>query len=99
MRTENERLLDILKAIERIERYAAKGKRAFYSDELIQNWMVNLITLHFQNRDADAKRAENADFFFLNQRKHLHLAQVQVSAFFCVPKPLCKVIRWSIIFP
>jgi uncharacterized protein with HEPN domain len=45
MRSERERLLDILEAIERIEKYAAKGKRAFEEDELIQNWMVNHITV------------------------------------------------------
>jgi uncharacterized protein with HEPN domain len=36
MRSEHERLLDILEAIERIEKYAAEGKRAFEEDELIQ---------------------------------------------------------------
>ena len=45
MRSERERLLDILEAIERIEKYAAKGKSAFAADELIQNWMVNHITV------------------------------------------------------
>jgi len=45
MRSERERLLDILEAIERIEKYAVKGKRAFEADELIQNWMVNHITV------------------------------------------------------
>ena len=45
MRSEVERLLDILEAIERIEKYSRKGKSAFESDELIQNWMVNHISL------------------------------------------------------
>ncbi len=45
MRSERERLLDILEAIERIEKYARKGKAAFLNDELIQNWMVNHITM------------------------------------------------------
>ena len=45
MRSARERLLDILEAIERIEKYARKGKAAFLQDELIQNWMVNHITL------------------------------------------------------
>lgn len=45
MRRERERLLDILEAIARIEKYAAKGKTAFENDELIQNWMVNHITV------------------------------------------------------
>lgn len=43
MRSDKERLLDILEAIERIDKYAAKGKQAFMEDELIQNWMVNHI--------------------------------------------------------
>jgi uncharacterized protein with HEPN domain len=45
MRSERERLLDILEAIERIEKYAVRGKTAFLEDELIQNWMVNHISL------------------------------------------------------
>ena len=45
MRSDRERLLDILEAIERIEKYAARGKEAFLADELIQNWMVNNIMI------------------------------------------------------
>ncbi len=45
MRSERERLLDILEAIERIEKYASRGKQAFERDELIQNWIVNHITM------------------------------------------------------
>jgi uncharacterized protein with HEPN domain len=45
MRNERERLLDILEAIARIEKYAARGKAAFLEDELIQNWMVSQITI------------------------------------------------------
>jgi len=33
MRSERERLLDILEAIERIEKYAAEGKGAFEADD------------------------------------------------------------------
>jgi uncharacterized protein with HEPN domain len=45
MRGERERLLDILEAIERIEKYARRGKAAFLRSELIQNWMVNHISM------------------------------------------------------
>ena len=45
MRSERERLLDILEAIERIEKYAEKGKDAFEADELIQTWIVHHITI------------------------------------------------------
>ena len=41
MRDDQRRLLDILEAIERIERYAARGRAAFEADELIQNWITN----------------------------------------------------------
>jgi uncharacterized protein with HEPN domain len=41
MRDYNERLLDILEAIERIEKYAARGREAFERDELIQTWIVH----------------------------------------------------------
>jgi uncharacterized protein with HEPN domain len=41
MRDDRERLLDIVEAIERIEKYAAEGKEAFEKDELIQNWVVH----------------------------------------------------------
>jgi uncharacterized protein with HEPN domain len=33
MRSDRERLLDILEAIERIEKYAARGKEAFLAGE------------------------------------------------------------------
>lgn len=57
MRGERERLLDILEAIERIEKYAAKGKLAFEEDELIQNWMVSHVTTI-----GEACRALSDDF-------------------------------------
>ncbi len=43
MREDRERLLHILEAIERIEKYAARGQETFRRDELIQNWMVRHI--------------------------------------------------------
>jgi len=41
MREDRERLLDIQEAIERIEKYAARGQEAFEQDELIQTWIVH----------------------------------------------------------
>jgi uncharacterized protein with HEPN domain len=40
VRDPRERLRDVLEAIERIERYAARGRDAFEGDELIQSWFV-----------------------------------------------------------
>ncbi len=41
MRDDRERLLDILEAIERIEKYTARGRSAFEEDELIQIWVLH----------------------------------------------------------
>jgi len=57
MRSDRDRLLDILEAIARIEKYAARGKVAFLKDELIQNWMVSQIAII-----GEACRALPVDF-------------------------------------
>lgn len=41
MRDDWERLLDILEAIERIEKYTARGRSVFDEDELIQTWVLH----------------------------------------------------------
>ena len=41
MRSDKERILDILEAIERIEKYSVQGKEPFENDELIQNWAIH----------------------------------------------------------
>ncbi len=40
MRSDRDRLLDILEAISNIERYAEKGCDDYFKDELIQTWFV-----------------------------------------------------------
>ena len=40
MRSDPDRVRDILEAIERIERHAGRGRAAFDNDELIEAWMV-----------------------------------------------------------
>jgi uncharacterized protein with HEPN domain len=41
MRDDNQFLLDIVEAIDRIERYSSRGRDVFESDELVANWIVN----------------------------------------------------------
>jgi uncharacterized protein with HEPN domain len=40
MRSDREKLEDILEAIERIDRYAVQGVQAFEQSELIQTWFI-----------------------------------------------------------
>lgn len=41
MRSDRQRLVDILEAIAQIERYASRGQNSFYQEELIQVWIVH----------------------------------------------------------
>ncbi len=40
MKDDSERLRHLLEAIDRIERYVARGRSAFDTDELVQTWIV-----------------------------------------------------------
>lgn len=41
MRIVEERFLDMMEAIQRIDKYAGRGRQAFVSDELIQTYIVH----------------------------------------------------------
>lgn len=41
MRDDPERVLDILEAIERIEKVAVRGRDSFYNDEMAQVWVIH----------------------------------------------------------
>jgi len=45
VRDDRERLQDVLGAIERIEKYAVRGRQALPSDELVQSWVVHHLTI------------------------------------------------------
>jgi len=56
MRDDRSRLEDILEAIERIERYAARGRAAFEADDLIQVWVL----YHLQILGEAARKLSDA---------------------------------------
>lgn len=64
MRSDRERLLDILEAIERIDRYAARGAHALADDELVQTWII-----HHLEIIGEAARGLSAEF----RQKHAHV--------------------------
>ena len=45
MRDDRQRLLDIMEAIERVERYASEGRERFERDELVQTWVVHHLVI------------------------------------------------------
>ena len=56
MRDDRERLRDVLEAIERIEKYAGRGREALASEELLQSWVVHHLMIV-----GEACRALSAD--------------------------------------
>ena len=45
MRDDRQRLLDIMEAIERVERYASEGRERLERDELVQTWVVHHLVI------------------------------------------------------
>ncbi len=45
MRSDRERLLDMLDAIEAVNKYASKGRATFDAEELVQTWIIHHLML------------------------------------------------------
>ena len=56
MRSDRERLLDMLDAIAQIQKYAVRVRQVFDDDELIQTWIVR----HLQNIGEAASKISSA---------------------------------------
>jgi uncharacterized protein with HEPN domain len=63
VRDDRERLRDVLEAIERIEKYAVRGRSALEEDELVQTWVVHHLMILGEACRALSKdfRAKNPD--------------------------------------
>ena len=57
MRDDRERLEDMLEAMDRIAKYASRGRTALYKDELLQTWVVHHLMIV-----GEACRALSAGF-------------------------------------
>ena len=63
MRSDRERLLDILEAIEQVEKYVGKGRSAIEQDELLQTWFVHHVQVigEAAGKLSDELRAQHPD--------------------------------------
>jgi uncharacterized protein with HEPN domain len=68
MRDDRERLLDILEAIERIDRYAIRGREAFEHDELIQNRITHQLQIIGSVVDRDLGKLQSDVKAILDER-------------------------------
>jgi uncharacterized protein with HEPN domain len=57
VRDDREQLRDVLEAIERIEKYAVRGRQALASEDLLQTWVVHHLMII-----GEACRALSPDF-------------------------------------
>jgi uncharacterized protein with HEPN domain len=92
MRSDRERLLDILEAIEKIERYIPRGKQAFETDELFQVWVVR----HLQIIGEAASRVTEETqkhFFEIPWGKMIGMRHVLVHGYFEID----LAIVWSVL--
>ena len=78
MRNDRERLLDIVEAIDRINKYTIRGREAFDKDELIQNWIVHHLQIigEAATRISDDFRGANKKPFQETPRLNLGAKRV-----------------------
>jgi uncharacterized protein with HEPN domain len=63
MRSDRERLLDMLEAVQQIDKYTHRGQEIFEQDELIQIWVVHHLEIlgEAASRVSQGLREKNSD--------------------------------------
>jgi uncharacterized protein with HEPN domain len=92
MRDDTQWLLDIIEAIDRIERYSSRGRDVFDGDELVQNWIANHLQLI-----GEAARSLSSDLRESNKEvpwaKIIGMRHVLVHRYFEIDRDLV----WSVV--
>ena len=92
MRSDRERLADILEAIEKIERYVPRGKQAFESDEMFQVWIVRHLQIIGEAADRVSGETQSA-YPSVPWKKMIGMRHVLVHGYFEIDLD----IVWSVI--
>lgn len=92
MRSDLDRVQDILEAIERVERHTTGGRASFDDDELIQVWVVRHLQIvgEAAGRLSEIARCERPD---IPWRKIIGMRHVLVHGYFEVDLDLV----WSVV--
>lgn len=92
MRDDREGLLDIAEAIERIEKYTARGRSAFDEDELIQTWVLHHLQIIGEAvRALSAETTSNSDE--IEWQKIIGMRNILVHNYFSIDTD----IVWAVI--
>lgn len=91
MRSDRERLRDMLEAIEGVKKYAAKGRAAFDAEELVQTWIIHHLLLLGEAASglSDSFREKHAD---VPWAKIIGMRNVLIHGYFAIDKE----IVWSV---
>ena len=81
MRDIEERFLDMLEAIQRIDKYAARGRQAFAADELIQTYIVHNLQI-LGEAAAKVSTIQQAEYPDLPWPKMIGMRNVLVHNYF-----------------
>jgi len=92
MRSDAERLADILDAIRNIEKYSGKGTAGFENDELIRNWIASHLQIVGEAASglSEELRAQHPE---VPWRKIIGLRHILVHHYFAVNLKLV----WSVV--
>ena len=92
MNRDQERLCDILEAVERIQKYASRGRAVFDNDELVQVWILQHVQII-----GEATRNLSEDFRTKHPempwREIIRMRHVLVHDYFKVDRD----ILWSVV--
>ena len=92
MRNDRERFIDILEAIEKIERYIPRGRQAFEMDEMLQVWVVRHLQIIGEAASRVSAEAQNR-FSEIPWGKMIGMRHVLVHGYFEIDLD----IVWSVI--
>lgn len=92
MRSDRERFVDILEAIEKIERYIPRGRQVFELDELLQVWVVRHLQIIGEAASRVTSETQNR-FSVIPWGKMIGMRHVLVHGYFEIDLD----IVWSVL--
>jgi uncharacterized protein with HEPN domain len=92
MRSDRERLLDVIEAIERIEKYSQKSKTEFDNNELVQNWIIHHLLI-VGEAAAQVSEEIQEKYFEIPWSKIIGMRNILVHGYFEIDNE----VVWSVV--
>jgi uncharacterized protein with HEPN domain len=92
MRSDSERLLDIVESIDNIKKYLPRGRDAFYQDELFQSWVVRNLQIAGEAANRISIETRNK-YSFVPWEKIIGMRHILVHGYFEIDLD----VVWSVL--